>query len=140
MADITVVAGSVARTTGSTVDGTAGATIAQGKCVYLDTAATPNVWKLAQAITSAALAGGDGVGIALNSAASGQPIRVQTDGSINLGATLVVGQVYAVSAANAGGVAPYSDLASTNYVTLLGVATTAALLKMQPLQSGIVKP
>lgn len=49
---------------------------------------------------------------------------------INLGATLTVGAVYVVSV-NPGGIAPLADLGSGDFVTIIGVATTTALLDFQ---------
>jgi len=37
-------------------------------------------------------------------------------------------------------VAPYADLTTNDYVTILGVATTTALLEIDILISGVQKP
>jgi len=57
---------------------------------------------------------------------------------VNLGATLAVGTVYAVSATK-GAIAPLADIVSTQFVTVLGIATTAALLDFQPSISNTAK-
>lgn len=49
---------------------------------------------------------------------------------INLGATLAVGEVYAVSATK-GAIAPIGDITSTQFVSVMGIAKTAALLDFQ---------
>ena len=49
---------------------------------------------------------------------------------VNLGATLVVGEVYAVSATK-GAIAPVGDITSTQFVAIIGIATTAALIDFQ---------
>jgi hypothetical protein len=49
---------------------------------------------------------------------------------VNLGATLVVGEVYAVSATK-GAIAPVADITSTQFVAIIGIATTAALIDFQ---------
>ena len=49
---------------------------------------------------------------------------------VNLGATLAVGTVYAVSATK-GAIAPIADITSTQFVSVLGIATTTALLDFQ---------
>jgi hypothetical protein len=54
-----------------------------------------------------------------------------------VGATLVVGQVYVLSA-NAGNIAPVSDLATGWYTTILGIAISTTQLQMGPVNSGIV--
>jgi hypothetical protein len=67
------------------------------------------------------------------------PVVVARAGTeVNLGATLAIGTVYAVSA-NLGGIAPISDLLSTEYITTLGTAKTAANLLFNPQPSGIAK-
>jgi len=57
---------------------------------------------------------------------------------VNLGATLVVGEVYAVSATK-GAIAPIADITSTQFVSVMGIATTAALLDFQPSISNTAK-
>jgi hypothetical protein len=49
---------------------------------------------------------------------------------INLGATLVVGELYAVSA-DVGAIAPIADITTTQFPTALGFAVSAALLDFQ---------
>jgi hypothetical protein len=49
---------------------------------------------------------------------------------INLGATLAVGTMYAVSATK-GGIAPIADISSTQFVTAIGFAVSASLLDFQ---------
>ncbi|MCK5605425.1 hypothetical protein KAR91_26270, partial [Candidatus Pacearchaeota archaeon] len=63
--------------------------------------------------------------IAASTAGAGQPVFGYIKGLIDLGATLVVGTVYAVSAAAAGSIVPMSDLTTGNIVKVLGVADTA---------------
>ncbi len=57
---------------------------------------------------------------------------------VNLGATLAIGTVYGVSATK-GAIAPISDITSTQFVSVLGIATTAALLDFQPSISNTAK-
>lgn len=105
---------------------TAGATLAEGTPVYLD---TNNQWQKMRA-TSATLAGnGARTGIVLTPATSGRRVFVQEAGVVNLGATLTVGGIYVVSA-TLGAIAPFADLATTNKITVLGIAITAANLDM----------
>lgn len=136
MADITVTAASVVPATSYRfVDGTAGATITAGQVVYLDTSV--NTYKLADADDTAAKAAA--AGIALNGASSGQPVRVQTGGNINPGGTVVVGTIYVVSG-NLGGIAPHGDLAQNDYVTVLGIGTTASNISLNIHASGVQVP
>jgi small ligand-binding sensory domain FIST len=133
MADISQTAANVAKGAGAqTQIGIAGATIVAGDQVYLDPAT--GTLKLA---TAASLNGSTVVGVALCGGAAGQPIVYQTQGVINLGGTLVVGGVYVVSPNNAGGVAPYADLSTGNYVSILGLAISTSLLQMGINNSGI---
>lgn len=139
MADITITTANVAEGSNAVVEhGTAGAAITIGQAVYKDS--SDSKWKLADADNSAATAGSNDIGIALTEAdADGQRISVQKRGDINLGATLTVGEIYVLSG-TAGGIAPEADLASNDWVTVLGVASTASNLVMDPIVSGAQVP
>lgn len=112
-----------------------GATVTAGQVVYRDSTASYAL-KLAQATVSANAA----YGIALNGGSSGQPADIITKGLYNPGGTVVVGMVYCVSAAAAGAIVPYSDLTTGDYVTIIGVGITAALIYVNFSISGIAKP
>lgn len=133
-ADLTITAASVVSSASTTKDGTAGEAITAGQAVYLKSS-DGLLWK-AQADGSAAE--GAAVGIALNGGAAGQPIKYQYAGDITIGATVAVGILYCVSAA-AGGICPSADLASSDYVTLLGIGKTAAIITMGLNAFGIEK-
>ena len=128
MADLNVATpANVAAASGAVIRAvTAGATITQGQVVYQDSTDS-NKYKLAQCDTTAAEAAA--VGIALNAASDGQPLRIITSGGIDPDATVVVGEVYMVSA-TAGGIAPIIDLVVGNFPTILGVGTTATNIQM----------
>ena len=80
------------------------------------------------------------VGIALNNASDGQPLTYAMPGSVvNMGATVTVGEIYVLSG-TAGGVAPEADLASDDYVVILGVGVTTANLKFSLINSGVQIP
>jgi len=142
MADLSITAANVAPVnTGTnptkTTFGVAGATITQGQTVYLD--ASTNLWGLAKADTLVH-SGSGGVGIALSSTAANQPIAVAVGGDITCGGTPTVGGTYAVSAATAGAMAPIADPGAAAFITVLGVAISATVLRMPqagPLVSGI---
>lgn len=131
MADLSITAANVAKgTSAKTENGTAGATITAGQVVYLDQATTGE-WLLADADSATAAARGTGkIGIALNNASDGQPITVQTDGNITIGATMTAGLAYFLSP-TPGGIAPYGDVLSGDYVTLVGVSTSTTVLSLQ---------
>jgi hypothetical protein len=57
---------------------------------------------------------------------------------VNLGATLVVGEMYAVSA-TVGAIAPIADITSTQFPTTLGFAVSASLLDFQVTVSTVAK-
>jgi hypothetical protein len=118
MADITVVAATVAWASGAIQSGTAGETITAGMPVYLKTSDS-RLWK-AQCDGTAAEAAA--VGISLHASLAGQPLAYAGNGSvINIGGTTAK-TVYVVSAA-AGAVAPIADLVTGNYITRLGHAS-----------------
>lgn len=135
MADISVTAASVVPGSDAIyVDGTAGETITAGMTCYKST--SDSKWYKADNNDTAAKAVVGG--ISLNGASLNQPIRIQTGGTITIGATVAVGTIY-VQSTTAGGIAPSADLATGNYVTILGVATTAAIIKLGLNVSGIAK-
>jgi hypothetical protein len=140
MADIVVTAGSVIPTSPSTVvaSGIAGAAITAGQVVYADPSDSYKI-KPAKADSASTTHAPNVVGIALNGASAGQPVDYAKSGDVTFNAVLTKGQVYVDSAANAGGIAPYSDLASTNFVTLLGVALSTTVLRLNLLLSNIQK-
>ena len=125
MADLTQTAASVVAGAAATkITVVAGGTITRGMPVYKDSA--DDEYKAAQATSTKYAA----EGVALNDADDGQPLEIVTkDGSFTPGATLVVGVVYAVSA-TAGKIAPVADLVSTDYTTVLGVAKTTSVMKL----------
>lgn len=137
MVDLVVTAASVLPgTNATTLTGTAGATITAGQVVYLDEATTGE-WLLADADSATAAARGLGkIGIALNGASDGQPLKVQTDGSITIGATMTAGVAYFLSD-EPGAIAPYADLLTGDYVTLVGVATSTTVLNLEFLYSAV---
>lgn len=62
-----------------------------------------------------------------------------SSGSVDLGATLTVGEAYVVST-NKGAIAPIGDLTTGDYVTVLGIASAADNLLLNINVSGVVKP
>lgn len=136
MADITVTATSVVGGTGPTVNierqYLAGATITAGQAVYLSSS---NTWLLADSDGAAAARACGGV--ALNGAATGQPVAVQTSGSITIGGTVVSGTPYFVSN-TAGGICVLGDLGSADTVIYIGVATSTTVIALQIHNPGAV--
>ena len=127
MADVTITAASVTPGTGATQTSlTAGAAITAGQVVYKDTNGKA---QLASAVSVALNA--TVYGIALNNAANGQPVVVQTAGLITIGGTVVLGAIYLVSGNNPGGVAPATDLTVNWRPVILGIATTTGAIQLQ---------
>jgi hypothetical protein len=65
----------------------------------------------------------------LHAAASGQPIRYQTSGTITVGGTMTAGKIY-VASATAGGIAPSADLTTNWRTSIIGVATSTTVLTL----------
>lgn len=136
MADISQTAANVAASSNTVVTlAQVGEAVTQGQPGYLNT--SDNKYYRADANDTAAKANASV--IFLTPASTDGYSLIATDGYVNLGATLTVGQIYVVST-NVGAIAPYSDLSTGHYVTILGVAITAALLDFTPVVSGIQKP
>jgi len=138
MADISVTAASVlASSTALTASGVAGATITDGQTIYKDTA-NSNVLKLADSNSTLLISTVEG--IALHGAASGQPVKyVYDDPTFTPGATLTVGQTYALSS-TAGGIAPIADLTTGDFPNVLFVAKSATTAVLKIVRGGVVKP
>lgn len=104
----------------------AGEAIAQGKQVYLNS--TTRKWMLADSNDASAEVRA-ATGTALCSAALNQPIAVQKDGSVTIGATLVPGTDYYLSD-TPGGICPVADVGVGEYVCRVGVALSASVLDL----------
>lgn len=80
------------------------------------------------------------IGIALATAYANQHVPIATQGVFNFSApVLTVGTIYCVSP-NAGKICPWADLASGDYVTILGVAESTSALRLDVNATGIAKP
>jgi len=118
---------------------TYGETITQGQPVYRNS--TDNKYYKADANLVAGIA----TAIAITPGAADESGVIALPGTtpgqclINVGATLTVGMVYCVGA-TAGQIVPYADLTTGDYVTILGVAKTTALLDFMIISSGTQKP
>ena len=90
--------------TGNKIQAIAGAAIASGEWVYIDTA-DANKAKLADADAAASAVVR---GVARNSAATGEEVTIQVDGVVDLGVTLTDGMLYVLSS-TAGAIRPCTD-------------------------------
>lgn len=113
---------------------TAQVAIAAGQVVYRD-ATNSGKANLADADASASA---EAIGIAVGSAAAGEKVVVAKNGATitQAGTTFTRGLVYYVSV-TAGGIAPVADVASGDYVTSLGIATSTSAFKINITISGV---
>ena len=132
MVDLVITAANVIPASDAVTElGVAGATITAGQVVYLDSADAK--YKLADA-DSATAAIRSPIGIALNGASNGQPLKIHKSGSIVTGATMTSGLAYYLSK-TAGGIAPVADIAAGGYSVFLGITTSTTALKVNITES-----
>lgn len=129
MADYSITAASVRPSSTAQIrDGTAAATITQGAVLYMTTVS--NWLDLARANSATT---DNAVGIALNGASSGQPVKyVAEDSDFTHGLTsAAAGDILVLSAGAAGKIAPAGDMTSGNFVSLVGVCKSATKAKIR---------
>lgn len=133
MADVSVTATSVAPIDGSTITivGTLGGTVTAGQPVYKDSSGT---YQAADANASATTA--TVVGVALNGGAANQPVVIATGGTYTCGFTATAGAWY-IASATAGGIAPIADQTTGWRPSLIGYATTTAIVKLHIINTGV---
>ena len=132
MADINFTENSV-KPTSTTVKARAkfGATITQGMALYLDT--TDGEYKIAHCETSATTANASA--LALTSGADGQPGWVATGGDVTVDNLSLAAPVLILSAS--GGVCPSADLATNDYITIIGAAKSTTVLSLSFKPTGV---
>ena len=138
MADVSITAANVG-ISGASVKLAAvqvGEAVTQGQPGYLNAADS----KYYQADANDTAAKAAAVGVFLSPAAlGGYAILAKTGSTVDLGATLTVGETYVVSDTK-GGVKPIGDLATDDYVTRLGTASAADALPLNIDATGVVVP
>lgn len=135
MATLSITAASVtvaASATATKLVVQAGETITGGMPIYKK--ASDGLWYKMQADGTAVESGSTldtttQVGISLGGGTAGVWFVVCTTGPITIGATVVVGTHYYIHA-TAGLIGLFSDLASGNYITDIGYATTTAIISV----------
>lgn len=137
MAEATVTPAAVQRIRGTnndtvTKDVFAGATIVAGQWVYLDTA-NSNVAKLAQNDGTALEATVEGM--ALNGAASGQPLQIAIGGPVTMDG--LTAKKFYFASSTAGAMELESDNASTERIVNLGYATAATTFVINIQRTGL---
>lgn len=141
MADISVTATAVVTVSGSTVIGTAGEAIDAGEFVYKK--ASDSKYYLADCDAAAVAADSQSdnvVGIALCSSGVSQPIKIQTTGSVTINSVLTAGTVLYLSNTAGKVTATYADIASTDWITTLGVPSAATVMALDINRTAIQKP
>lgn len=137
MSDLSQVAANVAVSSGASTELVQyGEAVTQGQPLYKSTVDG----KYSQCDANDTAAKAVCAAIALTPGATdGYGVIAKPGSLVNLGATLAVGQSYGISATK-GAINLTSDLASGSFSTVIGIATTTALLKFVPLVSGVQKP
>jgi hypothetical protein len=108
----------------------AGAAITAGQAIYLDSSSL-----VQKSDCDSASAAKTVYGVALNSAASGQPVAIQRTGNITIGATTTAGKIYVLDG-GAGGICPVDDLTSGDTVVVIGVGISTTQIMLGILNSG----
>jgi hypothetical protein len=136
-ADLSVTAASVvAGTNAKTQAAIALSAVTAGQPLYRDT----TTGKVAPADADSGTAAiRTPIGIALNSAGASQPVTYIYEGDLTAGATLTVGTIYTASD-TAGGIRPAVDDNTGDYITVLGVASSASVLAVKLIVSGAAVP
>lgn len=131
MADLSFTAASVLLVGGVKETLTAGGTVARGNVVRKNTS------NQAVVASDDSAANSDAYGIALNDAASGQPVEVAllTGGGQLEGATFAVGKPYCLS--TSGAIAPVDDIAGGEFATMVGVGISATRLAIGKIYAGV---
>lgn len=137
MAEITITPADVLKTSTTSIsEGIAGGTLTAGMAVYVDTAAS-GVIKACDADVAASSVC---AGIALHGAASGQPVKYATAGDLTISSVMTVGRIYLVSQTTAGSLCVDGDILTGDFVSIVGVASTATNLKIAINNSGVARP
>jgi hypothetical protein len=124
MTDLTITpANVVLGSDASTEDGIAAVAVAAGQVVYKDATGKYN---LADTDSATALMRKPR-GIALNSGAANQPLKIVRGGPVTLGAVLTKGVAYYLSG-TPGAICPVADVATGDYPAILGIAISSSVL------------
>jgi|SRR6185436_743581 len=133
MADISITPASVVKGADAVVgQGIAGATILAGQSVARDTDGLIKLYDSDSANSNIRTL----LGVALHGASASQPIQFQTGGNITIGGTVVTGTVY-LGSDTAGGIRPAVDLNSGDFTSVLGIAISAAAIKIGIVNGGV---
>lgn len=112
-----------------------GESVTQGMPVYRSTSDS----KYYQTDANTEVATSQAAGIALTPGIVDEYGLIVNEGSVDIGATLTVGETYVVSGTK-GKIAPIGDLTSGDWVCILGIAETTSKLLLNIQYSTIAKP
>lgn len=138
MADLSQTAASVKlkSSTFPPIVGTAGESLTQGQPVYPKSTDSNKYWRADADTLAESLA----THIVLTPAAANGPVLLARPGSVvDLGATMTVGIPLCVST-NVGAICPYSDLASGDFPTIIGLPRAATEVELIMYALGVAKP
>jgi hypothetical protein len=132
MADITITPGSLHPSAAAQIQrGIASVAITAGQVVCLNADQT-----IGLADANGPAPANIPIGVALCSAGVGQPVNyAAVDTDLTIGATMVPGTVYVLSA-TPGGICPTDDLAAGMYTSIIGVGNGTAKLWLNVIASG----
>ena len=142
VAEITVDPTAVVTVSGNTITGIAGS-VALPAGVFVYKSASDGLFYLADcdAVAVAANSEADNVvGMTLCSAGAGQPVKVQTTGSVTADAVFTIGLVLYLSNVAGESTSTWSDLNSTDWLTTLGLASAATVIELDFNRTSIQKP
>lgn len=132
MANLSITAANVSMTADTVEEvGIAGEALTPGQPVYFNPLASK--WLKAEAGDTEAKA--QAQRITLTSAALNARVLLAAGGKVNIGATVVRNTVYVVSQTS-GLLCPLADLATDDWVTIVGIADTTSTLKLMLLPQG----
>ncbi len=120
------------------VQGVAGGTLTVGESAYRK--ASDGKWYAAKAdaVGTSGTAGRTGtIGVVLVGGSALDTVTIATGGDIDVGVAVTKGTIYVVSAANAGGIAPWADLSTGHFVTIIGVGNVSDQISLSPFPSGV---
>lgn len=134
MADYTITAGNVITALTGKKSGTAGEAIAAGQLLYVK--AADGLLYLAQSDGTAA-AEAVVVGMALNSAATGQPVFYQASGAITVGAVFAAAGKVLILSEEAGKLCDAADATTGDYLTIVGYSTSTVAMVLDITATGL---
>lgn len=137
MAAITATAASILWASGPREAGTAGEAFAAGAILYL---AENGTWLKAQNDGTAVQAGERGIGVALSTAdAAAANVQVATRGAIiTWSAHLIAAGLYFLHSTAGSMTLTTADVASTQYMTVVGIGRSTTSLLLYPVYAGVV--